>query len=116
MSNIKLNLPANPFNGQIVTFDAPCDCVNVTDGLVINGNTYTICDAMGRCVTDFDGAWCSGSKLSVILDVSNKKAYIQNNVVTPASIGAAPAYTYGTDDLEAGTSPLESGKLHFVYE
>ena len=28
----------------------------------------------------------------------------------------APAYTYGTDDLEAGTTPLETGKLHFVYE
>lgn len=28
----------------------------------------------------------------------------------------APAYTYGTDDLTAGTSTLETGKLHFVYE
>lgn len=27
----------------------------------------------------------------------------------------APAYTYGTDDLEAGTTPLETGKIHFVY-
>ena len=28
----------------------------------------------------------------------------------------APAYTFGTEDLEAGTTPLETGKLHFVYE
>ena len=28
----------------------------------------------------------------------------------------APAYTYGTDNLEAGVTPLETGKLHFVYE
>ena len=28
----------------------------------------------------------------------------------------APSYTFGTDDLEAGTTPLETGKLHFVYE
>lgn len=28
----------------------------------------------------------------------------------------APAYTYGTEDLTAGVSPLESGKLYFVYE
>ena len=28
----------------------------------------------------------------------------------------APAYTYGTEDLEAGTTPLATGKLHFVYE
>ena len=28
----------------------------------------------------------------------------------------APAYTFGTEDLEVGTTPLETGKLHFVYE
>ena len=28
----------------------------------------------------------------------------------------APAYTYGTEDLTAGTSPLETGKLYFRYE
>lgn len=33
-----------------------------------------------------------------------------------ADIDAAPAYTYGTTDLTAGTSPLETGKLYFVYE
>ena len=36
--------------------------------------------------------------------------------ITPADIGAAPAYSYGTEDLTAGTSPLETGKLYFVYE
>lgn len=36
--------------------------------------------------------------------------------ITPTNIGAAPAYTYGTTDLTAGTSPLEEGKLYFVYE
>ena len=35
---------------------------------------------------------------------------------TPASIGAAPAYTYGTSDLTAGVSTLATGTLHFVYE
>lgn len=28
----------------------------------------------------------------------------------------APAYTYGTEDMTAGTSSLETGKLYFVYE
>ena len=36
--------------------------------------------------------------------------------ITPANIGAAPAYSYGADDLTAGSSSLETGKLHFVYE
>lgn len=30
--------------------------------------------------------------------------------------GKAPAYAYGTEDLTAGTSPLETGKLYFVHE
>ena len=36
--------------------------------------------------------------------------------ITPAAIGAAPAYSYGTEDLIAGSSALETGKLYFVYE
>lgn len=35
---------------------------------------------------------------------------------TAADVGAAPAYTYGTADLTAGESALETGKLYFVYE
>lgn len=30
--------------------------------------------------------------------------------------GKAPAYTWGTEELQAGVSPLETGRLHFVYE
>ena len=36
--------------------------------------------------------------------------------ITAARIGAAPAYAYGTEDLTAGSSALETGKLYFVYE
>lgn len=40
---------------------------------------------------------------------------------TQETVGAmdnkfAPAYTFGTEDLEAGVTPLETGKLHFVYD
>ena len=35
---------------------------------------------------------------------------------TASEIGAAPAYSYGTSDLTAGSSSLETGKLYFVYE
>lgn len=31
-------------------------------------------------------------------------------------VGEVKLYTYGTEDLTAGVSPLETGKLHFVYE
>jgi hypothetical protein len=36
--------------------------------------------------------------------------------ITAARIGAAPAYTYGTEDLEEGVSDLAPGVLYFVYE
>lgn len=76
--DIKLNLPSDPFCGQIVTFTAPCDCKDVTHGLAINGEIYTVCDAAGNCVTGVGGAWCKGVQVSVILDCTAKKAYIQN--------------------------------------
>ena len=39
-----------------------------------------------------------------------------NLEITLENIGAAPAYEYSQTDLTAGTSPLETGKLYFVYE
>ena len=41
------------------------------------------------------------------------------NAATAAQTAAAskaPMYTYGTTDLTAGSSPLATGQLHFVYE
>ena len=46
----------------------------------------------------------------------NGKALSSDITITASDIGAAPAYTASTEDLIAGTSPLESGKLYFVYE
>ena len=86
MANIKLTLPAEPFSKQIVTFTAPCNCDEVTDGLIINGETYTVCDAMGECVTGKGGAWCAGAQISVVLDCENKKAFIQNAAVPEMTI------------------------------
>ena len=40
----------------------------------------------------------------------------ENLGITPANIGAAPAYDYSEEDLTAGESELETGKLYFVYE
>ena len=124
MSNIRLEIE-EPYNGQFVTFTAPCNCDAITDGLVINDNVYTVVDAMDNCVTTMGGAWIAGAKVSVVLDVNNRKAFIQNSAcadkatiayVDDAVADKAPAYTYGTTDMTAGTSELETGKLYFVYE
>lgn len=49
---------------------------------------------------------------------ANAHAENKNNPhgVTASQIGAAPAYTYGTTDMTPGVTPLETGKLYFVYE
>ena len=45
-----------------------------------------------------------------------KLAYDLANEAKTAADSKAPMYTYGTTDLTAGSSSLESGKLYFVYE
>lgn len=55
-----------------------------------------------------------GVALKALVDTALSK--VDGHTHTPESIGAAPAYTYGTEDLIAGESPLETGKLYFVFE
>ena len=43
-------------------------------------------------------------------------AHITEEDIQGFSDRFAPAYTYGTVDLEAGVTPLATGKLHFVYD
>ena len=46
----------------------------------------------------------------------NGKALSANITLSASDVGAAPAYTYGTEDLVAGTSQLATGTLYFMYE
>ena len=48
---------------------------------------------------------------------SSYPIYHAGNKPTAADVGAAPAYTYGTTDIQAGSaSPYADGTIHFVYE
>ena len=59
---------------------------------------------------------------SDIREAVNNAQIAANNAASAASTaqttanGKAPMYTYGTTDLTAGSSPLATGQLHFVYE
>lgn len=44
------------------------------------------------------------------------EALTSANEAKTAADNKAPMYAYGTEDLTAGSSPLETGKLYFVYE
>ena len=46
----------------------------------------------------------------------NGKALSSNITLNAGDVNAAPAYTYGTEDLTAGSSTLATGTLYFMYE
>lgn len=94
--------------GTLLKFKAPCDCTAVTKGLVIDGKTYSVVDALGEVATGGSGTWANGAMVSVLIDKANLRAFIQNS--------AAAHYTYGKEDLVEGVSKLEPGKLYFVHE
>ena len=86
MGKVKLTLPGLeiPVTGKQVSFVAPCDC-SVVDCLQIDGVDYIVVDAMGNQVTGNPdgGIWSSGAKISVILDVEARKAYLLNGGIPP---------------------------------
>lgn len=81
MSVVKITLPLGevPVTGKQVTFNAPCDCSGV-EALQIDGVNYAVVDALGNTVTKNGkvGIWCSGAKVSVILDVEAQRAFLLN--------------------------------------
>lgn len=84
MSIVKVTLPPGeiPVEGKQVSFKAPCPCSEV-EAIQIDGVNYTVCDALGVCVTGIGGVWDVGSIVSVILSVEQQKAYIQNQNHSP---------------------------------
>jgi hypothetical protein len=78
MSVIKINLPdSNLYDGQEITFRAPCGC-SAANGLKICDKEFTLVDALGNNLLGIEGLFIAGSLVSVRLDVSNLKAYLQN--------------------------------------
>lgn len=113
MSVIKVTLPPGeiPAEGKQVSFKAPCTC-DQTDAIQIEGVDYTVCDALGKCVTGIGGVWDVDSIISVILSPEQRKAYIQNNAgysptnkPTFSEIGMVTG-TYTGDGTESRTISL----------
>lgn len=85
MSNIRVDLNHAPFDGEAVTFKAPCDASSIT-GMVIywaNGGStvsqaYTLTDANGADIGVLDNIFAKDAIVKAILDTDGNKAYIQN--------------------------------------
>lgn len=71
----------------------------------------------GKANTSHTHTIANITNLQDTLDGKQAKGdYATTSALTTGLAGKAPAYTYGTTDLTAGTSALETGKLYFVYE
>ena len=86
MPKIRIDIEANLFNGQTVTFKAPASCADIT-GLIIyypNGNTqasknFKFVDAHGVDVgSGTMSLFAANAIVKVVLDVDQGKAFIQN--------------------------------------
>ena len=98
MAKIKLTLPGLeiPVDGKQVTFTAPCPC-SAVDGIQIDGVDYDIVDSAGNVVPFGRDVWREGAVLTVVLDVTNRKAYLQNQnaYTTYETLTTATAELFG---------------------
>lgn len=62
----------------MVKFASPCSCDKITGGLVVNGTTFTLVDAMGTCITGVGGYWMEGAVIAVMIDQISNRAYVLN--------------------------------------
>lgn len=84
MANIRLDLDVGIYDGQNLTFKAPCDSTDVT-GLIIyypNSDTtestvFTFKDAHGNALDTLD-LFAEGAYLTVVLDTVNQTCYFKN--------------------------------------
>lgn len=127
MPNIRIDSTNPIINGLAVTFRSPADCSQIT-GLIVyypegNGTTakeFKFVDAHGVDVgSGTISLFAENVLVKVVLDIDHGKAYVQNadtNAYLEAQLAnKAPAYIYGTDDIEEGSESSEpEGTLHFV--
>lgn len=101
-----------------ILFGTTVQSIQGTD--VIYNDYVTVYGTQANMVSEFGSVRSQNAitgtpgQFVVIGDNGNVTTAAASDALT--NLGAAPAHTYGTEDLVAGESPLEAGKLYFVYE
>ena len=108
---LALTLPAPVDTGTLVKFDAPCTCRAVTGGIVIDGVTYSVVDALGNVVTGKVGAWDAGAQVAVLIDKGERKAYVQNSALPAGVVGMDSGGTGSSDGATGLKNLLASGYM-----
>lgn len=112
---IKSEAPAPDLSGYLTKNDASTTYLNKTDA----SNTYLGKTSKAKSADVADSAnSVLGSNVKGA--VSQATHASSANSVPWSGVSNKPTipsmWSYGTEDLTAGSSPLETGKLHFVYE
>ena len=112
--NIVLDLPRAVDTGTLVKFTAPCDCTEVTGGIVIDGTTFSVVDATGHVVTGIHGAWVIGALVAVIINKEDESAYHQGTAPLPNLLANNPLILVAGRDYgrEFPANPVK-GQLFF---
>lgn len=97
--------------GLTINFVALASSAEVT-ALTINDDPYSLTDTNGNNAIGISTAFSQDAAVCIKINSNTKTAYLQTTNARPV----APMYSYGTEDLTAGVSALETGTLHFVYE
>lgn len=121
---IKSEAPAPDLSGYLTKNDASTTYLNKTDA----SNTYLGKTAKAQSAKVADSAnSVLGSNVNGAVSQATHASSADSadsadsaNSVAWDNVSGKPAipnmWSYGTEDLTAGSSPLETGKLHFVYE
>lgn len=121
MSVIRLDLYGPVMDGDSTAFRAPCACSSVTglkvyypDGETTKSISFTLVDANGQSITNAKSAFCSGALVTVVFDVTNGKAYIQNADTNAYLEGKFSGMVKSLSDLGVNASAAELNHMKGV--
>lgn len=77
MSRIRVELDVPVVNGKQVSFFSPIGSADARS-ILIHDVEYALVDSHGQALAKLDYSWTAGALVSVILDTSTSKAYVQN--------------------------------------
>lgn len=103
MSRIIVQLDTPVVNGKQVSFFSPIGSADARS-ILIHDVEYALVDSHGQALAKLDYSWTAGALVSLILDTSTNKAYVQNatsnayiednflkKTTKPEDIGAVPS-------------------------
>ena len=102
MANIKLTVTDTITDYKSIVFRAPANSESITS-VLLNNTNYDLVDSNNRSILGKSGFFISGSKVSVIADVTNQRLYITNssNLIVGDDVCASLSIDTGSTATQA---------------